>query len=347
MPVAAQDDDALGTGISNQVIKPLSLVRKVHPLLEAVVLRDDLDAGNQQPHLGRHAKLLAQPAPLGITQNRGRRIGVAVIGIAVFVRLFPLEPAAEITRIEQDHLHALAFGAEDLCVIDPRAMPARRVSRVAEEVEEDLLRLVFLGIIAAGVVGPEVVIVPGGEDRARSCAVAESPAWRPASRTWPASRSCRACRRRCCRRAVAVSSGRVATTASQIGCGRAWVAHEPNAIRPSGTAAGALGCFCSGRDRVGDRPGRLRCIGQVVFTEHGGDGRGHLSLGHQGRIRALAQGRRVGPDDRDPDRFGTRASRHRGQTSLAGHRPGRGRSRRSTWSSRDTPAATEVRPTRF
>ena len=60
------------------------------------------------------------------------------------------------------------------------------------------------------------------------------------------------------------SCGREASTASQIGCGRSWVAHEPKAMRASGPAgrgadrprAGSLAEVPRRRGRRDHRPGR-------------------------------------------------------------------------------------------
>ena len=53
MPVATEKDDAGGLGVAENLEQPLPLGREVHPLLERVVLGDDLDARANQPHVGR------------------------------------------------------------------------------------------------------------------------------------------------------------------------------------------------------------------------------------------------------------------------------------------------------
>ena len=144
-------------------------MRQVHPLLPAVVLGHDLDARGDQPDLGRRAELPLQPAPLVLPEHGRRRVGVRL------VRPFApghggllLERAApEVAGVEHDDLEPPPLGAEHPRVVDAGPPAARRVLGVAEEVEEDLLRLDLLGVVAAAVVDAEVVVVPGGEDRHR------------------------------------------------------------------------------------------------------------------------------------------------------------------------------------
>ena len=81
-----------GPGLADQLEEPLALVREVHPLLEAVVFGDDLDAGNQEPDLGRDAELLGEPAPLVLAEDRGLRVRVAFVGsLAVAGPAFSLQ----------------------------------------------------------------------------------------------------------------------------------------------------------------------------------------------------------------------------------------------------------------
>src|SRR6185312_1388276 len=77
-----------------------------------------------------------------------------------------LERAAVVARVEQDDLHAAAGRTEDRCRVDAFLSSPRIVRTGAEEVEEQLLRLILEREIAAGVVLAQVVIVPRRQDRA-------------------------------------------------------------------------------------------------------------------------------------------------------------------------------------
>src|SRR4029078_4689277 len=69
---------------------------------------------------------------------------------------------------------------------------------------------------------------------------------------------------------------------------------------PRRTRAGASACQ---RTRDGPRRGGLRRA--IVEAECRGEGRGDLALGDRSNAAALAQRRRVGAEDGDPDILGT------------------------------------------
>src|SRR5262249_26249434 len=143
--VAADDEKARRLRVTDQFVEALALPRKVHPLFPSMILGNDLDARREDAHLRGLAELFFEPFPLRVAEER--RLGVGVGDVRSLVRhelVALLERAAEVARVEKDHLHALAYGAESCRMIDAFLGAPRGVLRDAEEVEEDLLRFLLL-----------------------------------------------------------------------------------------------------------------------------------------------------------------------------------------------------------
>ena len=128
-----------------------------------MIVVHELDATAQQPHFGRLLQLLFEPFPLLVAQHGGVRIlngdvrhdpgsGQRPLG--------PLQQAAEVPTVEQDHLHPLADRAEDIGVVDALLHATGRVGGGSEEVVEGFLGRDFVFPFAAGVVVAVIVVVP-------------------------------------------------------------------------------------------------------------------------------------------------------------------------------------------
>src|ERR1043166_2830150 len=163
--------------VLEEVVQTIALVREVLPFLPAMVLGDDLDAGDEDAHLRRDFQLLAEPGPLCLAEHGRLGVGAWLIRSFAFDGLagFLFERTAEITRVEQNHLHALVGWPEHRGVIHTLLCAARRILRDAEEIEEELLRFVLLRILGPAVVDAVIVVVPRRQDRARLLQLL--PAW--------------------------------------------------------------------------------------------------------------------------------------------------------------------------
>ena len=169
MPVAAQNDHAVRLRVAEELVEAVAFERQVGPLLVRVLVRDELDARNDQPQLGRLFELLFKPLPLLGPEHRGLGVSVRQVWHNPSAGQRPgvlLELAPEVAQVEQDDLDPLALGADHLRVVDALLRAPRRVFGDAEEVEEQLLRSVLVRVLGPGVVLAEVVVVPGDEHRA-------------------------------------------------------------------------------------------------------------------------------------------------------------------------------------
>ena len=69
VPVTAQDDDAVGPGITDQAEQSLPFQGRVRPLFVAMLVGDDLDAGDQEPQLGGLLEFAGEPSPLCLAKQ--------------------------------------------------------------------------------------------------------------------------------------------------------------------------------------------------------------------------------------------------------------------------------------
>ncbi len=166
MPVARQDHgivDALG---GKKIVEALPLARKITPFLVPVRIGDKLDRADDQAHIGLFVEFAFQPFPLRLSEQRGRDI-VARDVIAKRTQCVGPGQAPQFTakkaRAEQDDLDALATGSDDDAVLHSRAAAHRGLTSPVGFV--DAFGAFLEGEACAGIVLPEIMVVPGRKHR--------------------------------------------------------------------------------------------------------------------------------------------------------------------------------------
>ena len=74
--IPADHHQVIGTGLPDKLNQALPLMRKIRPGLIAVVLDAELRAGGKDAEVRRLLKLLFQPGPLLLAEQRGRLVGM-------------------------------------------------------------------------------------------------------------------------------------------------------------------------------------------------------------------------------------------------------------------------------
>ena len=166
MAIAREQHQPARLAAGQHVEQLRALGREIGPAFELVRLGDHLGRGDHDPEIRRLGELGLEPCPLLSAQHGLGRIVVGHIAAqrrAVLGPFGALEVGAEEARVEQDHLHPLAFRAGDRTVIDSVA-GAHCIGGAPEGLEQ-LLAPAPHREAAAGVVEAEIMIVPGRHHR--------------------------------------------------------------------------------------------------------------------------------------------------------------------------------------
>ena len=168
MPVPREQQHPAPCALAEHFVKPRAFLR--HGLPRFVIMRvgDDLDRRNDEAKIGGLRQFLAQPRPLLRAEHRhtGPGIGPRIRPQrrAILAIRAAIEIGAEETRVEQDHLHALArLGPDRAAFIDAGArtdLGARIPERLVDLFRQELEREARSAIVEA-----VIVIVPGRQHR--------------------------------------------------------------------------------------------------------------------------------------------------------------------------------------